>query len=135
MRSTRTHRRVPSTTLFLSNILLGHYRVEFEFRYLPQDDPAALLAEVQRYAETEVAPAMHAIDTATGFAWEQIAGFPGLDLAPGAEVIELATALSGRNPHEKCALATKASTLHQSAIHDAACTRGHTHQKHKPHQI
>src|SRR3546814_664605 len=59
------------------NIVPGHCRFEFEFRYLPQDDPAALLAEVQRYAETEVAPAMHAIDTATGFAREQIAGFPG----------------------------------------------------------
>src|SRR3546814_21009126 len=59
------------------NIVPGHCRFEFEFRYLPPDDPAALLAEVQRSAETEVAPAMPAIDTAPGLAWAQIAGFPG----------------------------------------------------------
>src|SRR3546814_7748363 len=88
------------------NIVPGHCRFEFEIRYLPQDDPAALLAEVQRYAETQVAPAMHALDTATGFAWEHIADFPCLDLAPAAEVFELAQTLSTRNATGKLDLRT-----------------------------
>src|SRR3546814_17762836 len=50
------------------NVVPGHCRFEFEFRYLPQDDPAALLAEVQRYAETGVAPAMPANHPPTGHA-------------------------------------------------------------------
>ena len=70
------------------NIVPGHCRFEFEFRYLPGDDPEALLAEVQAYAERELAPAMQTVDPASGFTWEPMSSFPGLDLAPGAEVVE-----------------------------------------------
>src|SRR3546814_9297783 len=98
------------------NIVPGHCRFEFEFRYLPQDDPKALLAEVQGFAQAAVAPAMQAVDAATGFGWEVMAGFPGLDLAPGAEVIELAKALSGGNATGKVAFGTEAGLFDHSGI-------------------
>src|SRR3546814_13205325 len=74
------------------NIVPGHCRFAFEFRSLPQDDPAALLAEVQRYAETEVAPALHARATAPGLSWAQNDRSPGPDPPHDAEATELAKA-------------------------------------------
>ncbi len=117
------------------NIVPGHCRFEFEFRYLPQDDPEALLAEVQRYAEENVAPAMQAIDPATGFTWEQISGFPGLNLAPGEEVIELAKALSGGNDTGKVAFGTEAGLFDQSGIPAVVCGPGSIDQAHKPDEF
>ncbi|GAB4391259.1 MAG: acetylornithine deacetylase [Kiloniellaceae bacterium] len=117
------------------NIVPGHCRFEFEFRYLPQDDPEALLAEVKRFAEEEVAPAMQAIDPATGFTWEQISGFPGLNLEPGAEVIELAKALSGGNATGKVAFGTEAGLFDQNGIPAVVCGPGSIDQAHKPDEF
>lgn len=117
------------------NIVPGHCRFEFEFRYLPQDDPAALLDEVKRYAEAEVAPAMQAIDPATGFTWEQLSGFPGLDLAPDAEVITLAKALSGGNDTGKVAFGTEAGLFDHSGIPTVVCGPGSIDQAHKPDEF
>jgi acetylornithine deacetylase len=117
------------------NIVPGHCRFEFEFRYLPQDDPERLLSEVQHYAEREVAPAMQAVDPATGFAWEQVSGFPGLDLTPGAEVIELAKALSGGNATGKVAFGTEAGLFDQHGIPTVVCGPGSIDQAHKPDEF
>ena len=117
------------------NIVPGHCRFEFEFRYLPQDDPDRLLSEVQHYAEREVAPAMQAVDPATGFAWEQVSGFPGLDLTPGAEVIELAKALSGGNATGKVAFGTEAGLFDQHGIPTVVCGPGSIDQAHKPDEF
>jgi len=117
------------------NIVPGHCRFEFEFRYLPQDDPEALLAEVQHYAEQELAPAMQKVDPATGFAWERMAGFPGLDLAPEAEVIELAKALSGGNATGKVAFGTEAGLFDANGIPAVVCGPGSIDQAHKPDEF
>ena len=117
------------------NIVPGHCRFEFEFRYLPQDDPERLLSEVRHYAEREVAPAMQAVDPATGFAWEQVSGFPGLDLTPGAEVIELAKALSGGNATGKVAFGTEAGLFDRHGIPTVVCGPGSIDQAHKPDEF
>jgi len=117
------------------NIVPGHCRFEFEFRYLPQDDPQALLAEVKRYAEQDVLPAMQAVDPATGFTWEEISAFPGLDLAPDAEVIELAKALSGGNATGKVAFGTEAGLFDAGGIPAVVCGPGSIDQAHKPDEF
>jgi acetylornithine deacetylase len=117
------------------NIVPGHCRFEFEFRYLPQDRPAQLLAEVKRFAEQKVAPAMQAIDPSTGFSWEEMAGFPGLDLAPDAEIIELAKTLSGGNATGKVAFGTEAGLFDKSGIPAVVCGPGSIAQAHKPDEF
>jgi acetylornithine deacetylase len=134
---------VPYTTLHTGtieggtqlNIVPGHCRFEFEFRYLPQDDPQALLAEVKRYAEQEVQPAMQAVDPATGFSWEEISSFPGLDLSPDAAVIELAKALSGGNATGKVAFGTEAGLFDAAGIPTVVCGPGSIDQAHKPDEF
>jgi len=117
------------------NIVPGHCRFEFEFRYLPQESPGELLSEVQRFAEQEVAPAMREIDPASGFSWEEMAGFPGLNLAPDAEVIELAKALSGGNATGKVAFGTEAGLFDRSGIPTVVCGPGSIEQAHKPDEF
>ncbi len=117
------------------NIVPGHCRFEFEFRYLPQDSPQELLDEVKHYAEAEVAPAMQAVDPATGFSWEEIAAFPGLDLSPGAAVVELAKALSGGNATGKVAFGTEAGLFDRSGIPAVVCGPGSIDQAHKPDEF
>ncbi len=117
------------------NIVPGHCSFDFEFRYLPQDDPDALLGEVKRFAEQDLAPAMQEIDPATGFAWEELSSFPGLDLAPGEEVVELAKALSGGNDTGKVAFGTEAGLFDQSGIPTVVCGPGSIDQAHKPDEF
>ncbi|MDH3914011.1 MAG: acetylornithine deacetylase [Rhodospirillales bacterium] len=114
------------------NIVPGACAFEFEFRNLPADDPGALLAEVQAYAHGEVEPAMKAIDPETGFAWEPMACFPGLETPPDAEVVSLAKALSGGNVTGKVAFGTEAGLFHESGIPSVVCGPGSIEQAHKP---
>ncbi len=114
------------------NIVPGACAFEFEFRNLPEDDPLALLAEVQAYAHGEVEPAMKAINPETGFAWEQMACFPGLETPIDAEVVSLAKALSGGNVTGKVAFGTEAGLFHESGIPSVVCGPGSIEQAHKP---
>src|SRR5690606_25552060 len=90
---------------------------------------------VRHHAERELAPAMQAIDPATGFDWEPISAFPGLDLAPGAEVVELAKALSGGNATGKVAFGTEAGLFDANGIPTVVCGPGSIDQAHKPDEF
>jgi acetylornithine deacetylase len=114
------------------NIVPGACSFEFEFRNLPADDPEALLAELKAYAHQEIEPAMKAIAPDTGFAWEVMSAFPGLETPPDAEVVALAKALSGGNTTGKVAFGTEAGLFHDSGIPAVICGPGSIEQAHKP---
>jgi len=117
------------------NIVPGRCSFEFEFRYLPDDSPAELLAGVKRFAEEEVAPAMQAIDPASGFAWEELPSFPGLNIPVEAEVVALAKTLSGGNATGKVAFGTEAGLFDHSGIPAVVCGPGSIDQAHKPDEF
>jgi len=114
------------------NIVPGQCAFEFEFRNLPQDDPNALLKEVQTFAAEEVEPAMKRIAEETGFSWEQKSFFPGLNIEEKEEVVSVAKALSGSNNTGKVAFGTEAGLFHQSGIPVVVCGPGSIEQAHKP---
>ncbi len=114
------------------NIIPGACDFEFEFRNLPQDDPEALLAEVQRFAHEEIEPAMKAIDPRTGFSWESVSAFPGLDTPADAEVTNLAKALSGSNDTGKVSFGTEAGLFQGGDLPAVVCGPGSIEQAHKP---
>ncbi len=117
------------------NIVPADCRFKFEFRYLASDDPWALLAEVQDYAHKELEPAMQAIDPATGFSWEKLSFYPGLDLAPDEEVVTLAKQLTGANTTGKVAFGTEGGLFHESGIPAVICGPGSIAQAHKPDEF
>ena len=117
------------------NIVPAECRFEFEFRYLPADDAQALLAEIQAYAHDEIEPAMQAVDSATGFSWEEISHHPGLDIATDAEVVSLARSLAGSNTTGKVAFGTEAGLFAESGIPAVICGPGSIEQAHKPDEF
>ena len=118
------------------NIVPKDCTFEFEFRHLPDHDPATLLAEVERHVRETLEPEMKAIDPATGFTIEKISSIPGLDTDPGDEVVTFAKALAERNDHGKVAFGTEAGLFQQRAgIPTVVCGPGSIDQAHKPNEF
>jgi len=114
------------------NIVPADCAFEFEFRCLPGDDAAALLAEIQDYAHREIEPAMKRIAPETGFTWEEVSSHPGLDTPPEAEIVTLVKALTGANATGKVAFGTEAGLFDESGIPAVVCGPGSIEQAHKP---
>ena len=117
------------------NIVPKDCRFDFEVRYLPGIDPEALLADVQRFAETKLAPEMKAIVAEAGFSWQQISAFPGLDTPDEAEIAVLAKALALSNATVKVAFGTEAGLIQQAGIPAVVCGPGSIDQAHKPDEF
>ncbi|HEX6979905.1 MAG TPA: acetylornithine deacetylase [Alphaproteobacteria bacterium] len=108
---------------------------DFEFRHLPADDPRALLGEVQRFAADELEPQMRAVHPDTGFRWEELSSFPGLDTSEDAAITEMAKAASGGNSTGKVAFGTEAGLFDEAGIPTIICGPGSIDQAHKPDEF
>ncbi len=117
------------------NIVPKDCAFEFEFRNLPEDDTAELLSEIRSYAHDELEPAMKAVAAETGFSWEDMACFPGLETPEDAEVVQLAKALAGSNDTGKVAFGTEAGLFHDYGIPVVVCGPGSIDQAHKPDEF
>ncbi len=117
------------------NIVPKDCHFDFEFRYLPGVDPEALYAELRRYAEQELLPAMRKIAPDTGFSWEDLSSFPGLDIPEESEVVVLAKSLAGANAVRKVAFGTEAGLFQQAGMPTIICGPGSIDQAHKPNEF
>ena len=117
------------------NIVPKDCAFEFEFRHLLDDDPEALMAEVQSYAHETLEPAMKAVRPETGFSWEPLSTIPALDMAEDAEVVGLAKALTGANDTSKVAFGTEAGLFQSHEIPTVICGPGSIEQAHKPDEF
>ncbi len=117
------------------NIVPKDCAFEFEFRYLPDDDPRALLAEVQAYARETIEPGMKAVRPETGFSWEPLSTIPALDMPEDSEVVALAKALTGANDTTKVAFGTEAGLFQEHDIPTVVCGPGAIDQAHKPDEF
>ena len=108
---------------------------DFEFRNLPEEDPNALFAEVKAYAHDKLEPAMQRIEPATGFTWEPLSAFPGLDTPEDSDVVRLAKALAGSNDCGKVAFGTEAGQFQEHGIPTVVCGPGSIEQAHKPDEF
>lgn len=118
------------------NIVPNACRFEFEYRYIPADDPDAIHAEFLDFVRNGLEPEMKAVDPAAGFRIETRSVMPGLDTAPDAEVVTFAKALAGRNDHGKVAYGTEAGLFQgQGGIPTVVCGPGSIAQAHKPDEF
>ena len=114
------------------NIVPKDCSFDFEFRYVPGVEPEALLAEIQEFAETKLLPQMRAVDPSTGFSWEPLSSFPGLDTPVDSEVVAFVKSLTGANSVSKVAFGTEAGLFEQTGIPTVICGPGNIAQAHKP---
>ncbi len=114
------------------NIVPNEAELVFEFRTIGQDDPDALVAEIQAYGRDVLEPQMRKIAPEAGISFDVFAGFPGLDTAPDAPVVTLAKKLAARNDHAKVAYGTEAGLFDAMAgIPSVICGPGSIEQAHK----
>jgi len=115
------------------NIVPKDCSFEFEFRYLPGDDPQAIMARIEAHAR-DLEAEMRKVQADTGIRFEEVSAFPGLDTRDDAEVTELAKALSGSNDTGKVAFGTEAGLFQQAGIATIVCGPGSIEQAHKPNE-
>ncbi len=106
---------------------------DFEFRHLPFDDPDALLAEVQAYAQRFL-PEMHAIAADTYVEFDELSAMPGLDTHGGSEIAEIGRACNATHDYGKVSFGTEAALFHQATIPTIICGPGHIAQAHQPNE-
>jgi acetylornithine deacetylase len=116
------------------NIVPRDCRFNFEFRNIPEDDPAVLLAEVRRYAETALLPEMRAVSMATAITFAEINAVSAFDMPADHELLRMAQELSGANSVGKMGFCTEAGLFQEAAIPTVICGPGSIEVAHKPNE-
>jgi acetylornithine deacetylase len=116
------------------NIVPRECCFDFEMRYLPADNPAAIVAELKLYAAS-LLPAMHAVSADTSIDFEETNAVPALSAAEGDAVVQLALSLSGANGTGKVSFATEGGLFQEGGIPTVICGPGSIEQAHKPNEF
>jgi acetylornithine deacetylase len=131
---------VPHTTLHVGvirggtvlNIVPTRCEVELEIRNLAADDPAAI-TEGLRADAAAVAASMHGGDAGTRIELEVSNEYPGLDTAPGSDVVAFAAALTGHRECIKVGYGSEAGLFSgRLGIPSVVCGPGSIDHAHKP---
>ena len=117
------------------NIVPRECRFRFEFRALPEEDPARYYADIRQFAETERLPEMRAVAPESGFEWTELSTLPALSTAEDAEVTALAKALSGSNRTGKVAFGTEGGLFQNAGVPAIVCGPGSIDQAHQPDEF
>jgi acetylornithine deacetylase len=113
---------VPHTTLHVGsvhggtvlNIVPQECTFEFEIRYLPEDPAPPILERIRRFAADELEPAMKKVNPSCGIVFHEKFAYPGLSIAPDAEVVTLVkTLLHSQATPGKIAFGTEAGLYQQ----------------------
>lgn len=111
------------------NVVAEDCRFEFEMRYLPEDAPSGVLADLQAYAaELESAARTRAPEAAIRLV--ETNTYPGFAIDASAPVVRLAERLSGRSSAGRVAFGTEAGIFAQAGIPTIVCGPGSIEQAH-----
>jgi acetylornithine deacetylase len=113
------------------NIVPDLCTFEYEFRTIAADNPDALAEEVAVYAREVLEPQMKAVAPEAGIALRDRSSFPGLDTAPGSDIVGLSMGFSGRNDLAKVAFGTEAGGYAADGIPSVVVGPGSIDQAHK----
>ena len=116
------------------NIVPLDCHFDFEFRYIPGDNPETLFAEVKSFAEVKLLPEMRTVHAESGFTWEELSEIPGLAMDESAEAVQLGKALTGANAVAKVAFGTEAGRFQEAGIETIVCGPGDIDMAHKPNE-
>jgi acetylornithine deacetylase len=117
------------------NIIPHHAEFTMEWRCIPADDPMAEMARLQAFVAGRIEPAMKAVDSACGFAWEIIDDIPGMALDAGHELATLTKRLAGSNAVGKVSYGTEGGLYERAGIPTIVCGPGDIAQAHKPDEF
>jgi acetylornithine deacetylase len=132
----------PHTTLHVGtvhggtvlNVVPAECVFDFEIRYLPEDPAEPILEHIRRFAAAEIEPGMKKVNAACGFAFHELFAYPGLAIAPDAEVVTIVQSLlDSRAIPGKIAFGTEAGLYQQRCdIPMVVCGPGDIANAHQP---
>lgn len=117
------------------NIVPRDCTFEFEIRHLPEDDPGAIFADLERHVAEHIEPEMRRVDAQTGFSFEQISHILGMSTSEDSEIVQIAKALTGQNTTAKVAFGTEAGLFQDAGMPAVVCGPGSIEQAHKPDEF
>lgn len=117
------------------NIVPRECEFQFEFRYLPGVDPAALLGEIESYARDVLEPEMRQVASDVGIDIRRSVDVPALVETEGDALAELARALARSEAVGRVAYATEAGLFQRAGIPSIVCGPGSIAQAHKPNEF
>jgi acetylornithine deacetylase len=113
------------------NILARHALVTWEYRALPDRDPAKIVESVRRRSEDEILPKYRANTSDALIITELHASYPGLVMNENSPAVALAREISGANAVEAVAYGTEAGHFQRAGIPAVICGPGSIDQAHK----
>ncbi|WP_043284556.1 acetylornithine deacetylase [Paraburkholderia oxyphila] len=116
------------------NTVPAECRFSFEFRNLPQVEPAAVFARIESWARNTLLPQMRSEHPSADIEFRQLSSSPGLDAAEEAAITQLVRALTGDRERRKVAYGTEAGLFAQVGIPTVVCGPGHIEQAHRANE-
>lgn len=104
---------------------------EFEFRYIPGDDPLKYL-QVLKDRAVELQGEMQAVTSGARIDFLFKSELPGMNTEETAEITALAQSLSGSNGIGKISFGTEGGLFQQAGLPTVICGPGSIEQAHKP---
>jgi acetylornithine deacetylase len=117
------------------NILAREAEVTWEYRCLPDRDPAKIVARVKDRADAEVLPKYQRRAAEAALHTTMHAQYPGLTMDEDSPAIRLARELTGANQVEAVAYGTEAGHFQQYGIPSVICGPGSIEQAHRPDEF
>jgi acetylornithine deacetylase len=113
------------------NVVPRDCSFHLEFRNLPDDDAAAMLSELKRYAQ-RLQGEMARIDPNTGIEWQTLCEVPAFLGDAASQVTRLALRLTGQRQTTLVAFGTEAGLFSAAGIPTVVCGPGSIAQAHQP---
>jgi acetylornithine deacetylase len=117
------------------NIIARDCAFEWDLRTLPDDDPAALKARIDRFIAEGLLPRMRAVYSAAAIETETVVAVPPLVPMPGSPAEALARLLTGANTTTTVSFASEAGLYQQAGIPAIVCGPGSIDVAHKPDEF
>ncbi|MFD1560199.1 acetylornithine deacetylase [Paraburkholderia silviterrae] len=117
------------------NIVPAECEFDFEVRTLPGFDAQEVTDELQRYAQTELLPAMRTVKPETDISFQPLGAYPGLATPRESEAARLLAAISGSSEFGTVAFGTEGGLFEQAGIPTVVCGPGSMDQGHKPDEF
>ncbi len=114
------------------NLVPARCDLDFDIRFLPGVDPAALVAEARAYAETVLLPAMRRHHPAADIVFTPLPGCFPLLVEEASPIVRLAQDLSGAKGAHLVGFGTEAGDFQRAGIAAAVCGPGMIDQAHQP---
>lgn len=116
------------------NIIARECSFRWEFRSIPDADPAGVLARFDAFVAAEILPRMRQVHPDASVVTETRAGSPALRAEPDSPAESLARRLTGANEAHAVAFVCEAGLFRQAGIPAVVCGPGEISQAHQPNE-